>query len=223
MSVRLMIADGHAAVRAGVMGLIHGTEIEMICQAETYEQTVKLALASQPDVLLLDVRLAGCDGLSAWEQIRRQNPRIAVLFFSADEDFKAMVHAHDLGALGFVLKGVRRDDLLQSIRCVARGESAWTARQMRQIVSRSAAAVLAAHDRNPLSPRELEVLGKIVNGLSNEGISRELEVNIETVKQHVKHILNKLHLENRTQAALFLLWSELSDDAPVSKANKHGT
>ena len=69
MSVRLMIADDHPAVRAGVVSIIQGTEIEMVCQAETYEQTVKFALTCQPDVLLLDVRLAGADGLSALEQI----------------------------------------------------------------------------------------------------------------------------------------------------------
>ncbi len=209
MSVRLMIADDHAAVRVGVISLIRGTEIELICQAETCEQTVKFALVSEPDVLLLDVRLAGSDGLSALEQIHRENPHIAVLIFSADEDFKAMVHAHKLGALGFVLKGVNRDDLLKSIRHVAMGDSVWTPRQMRQIVSRGAAAALATHDRNPLSSREFEVLREIAIGRSNEVISKELEVNIETVKQHVKSILKKLHIENRTQAALFSLRSEL--------------
>ncbi len=222
MSIRLMIADDHAAVRAGVISIIQGTEIEVICQSETCEQTVKLARTFQPDVLLLDVRLADCDALTALEQIHRENPRIQVLVFSAADDVKSMAHAHNLGAQGYVPKGASREDLLKCIRCVAKGESAWTTRQMRQVVSRAAAESLAKGDRNPLSPREAQVLRKIVMGLSNEGISEALEIDIETVKQHVKHILRKLHVEDRTQAALLLLRSELPNAEPVSESKKHG-
>ncbi len=93
---------------------------------------------------------------------------------------------------------------------------------MRQVVSRAASAALANHDRNPLSAREAEVLTKIVGGLSNEAISKELEIDIETVKQHVKHILRKLYLEDRTQAALFSLRSELLVEAPLSGPKEHG-
>ena len=96
MSIRLMIADDHAAVRAGVISLIQDTDIKVVCESETCEQTVELALSSKPDVLLLDVRLAGSDGLSALKQIHRENPRIAVLIFSALEDVKAMAHSHSL-------------------------------------------------------------------------------------------------------------------------------
>ena len=93
---------------------------------------------------------------------------------------------------------------------------------MRQVVSRTASEALAAHDRNPLSPREAEVLRKIVAGFSNDGISKELKIDIETVKQHVKHILQKLYVEDRTQAALLLLRSELPDTAAASKPSEHG-
>ena len=82
--------------------------------------------------------------------------------------------------------------------------------------------LLAKGDRTPLSPREAQVLRKIVMGLSNEGISEALEIDIETVKQHVKHILRKLHVEDRTQAALLLLRSELPNAEPVSESKKHG-
>ena len=108
MGVRLMVADDHVAVRAGVASLIQGTEIEMVCQAETCEETVKFALACQPNVLLLDVRLANCDGLVALEEIKRKSPGIRVLIFSASEDVKAMALARKLGALGYLSKGVSR-------------------------------------------------------------------------------------------------------------------
>jgi DNA-binding NarL/FixJ family response regulator len=208
-----MIADDHVAVRAGVVRLIQGTEIEMVCQAETCEQTVEFALTCQPDILLLDLRLADSDGLLALEQIKLANPRLPVLIFSASEELKTMALARKMGALGFVVKGATRDELLKSIRRVAAGKSAWTPRQIRKVVCRSAAAALAAHDRNPLSPREMVVLGKVLEGLANEAIAENLQIDIETVKQHVKHILKKLYVEDRTQAALVALRSHLFDEA----------
>ncbi len=205
-----MIADDHVAIRAGVIGMIQGTEIEVVCQAETCEQTVKFALTCQPDVLLLDVRLSDRDGLSALEEIKRASPGISVLIFSACEEVKTMAHARSLGAQGYITKGVPREEFLKTIRRAALGKTTWTPHQLRQVVSRAAMEAVAADDRNPLSPREIEVLTKIVAGLSNEAISEELAIGIETVKQHVKHILKKLHVEDRTQAALFALRSEVS-------------
>ena len=212
MSVRLMIADDHLAIRAGVISLIQGTEIELVCQAETCDQTVKFALTCKPDVVLLDLRLEGSDGLNALEQIKRENPNIAVLIFSSADEVKEMAHARKFGADGFVPKGATREELLSSIRRVATGKSAWTPRQIRQVVSRAAAEALVAHDRSPLSTREKEVLKEIMNGLSNEAIAERLKINIETVKQHVKHVLKKLHVEDRTQAALIALRGNLFEE-----------
>jgi DNA-binding NarL/FixJ family response regulator len=216
MSVRLMIADDHQAVRAGVVSLIQGTEIELVCQAETCDETVQFALACQPDVLLLDLRLAGSDGLVALERIKREKPNMPVLIFSSADEVKEMAHARHLGADGFVPKGVSRDDLLESIRRVASGKSAWTPRQIRQVVSRAATAALAANDRNPLSGREAEVLKFIMLGHSNDSIAGKMEIDIETVKQHVKHILKKLHVEDRTQAALLALRSGFFEERPLN-------
>lgn len=136
MAIRLMIADDHAAIRAGVISLIQGTEIEMVCQSETCDQTVKYALACQPDVLLLDVQLAGEDGLMALEQIKRDNPKISVLIFSVSEEVKDMALARKLGADGYVYKGTTRDNLLGYIRRAAMHKSVWAPRQIRQVVSR---------------------------------------------------------------------------------------
>ena len=217
MAIRLMVADDHAAVRAGVANLIRGTDIEMVCQAETCEQTVKFALACQPDVLLLDVRFADSDGLRSLEEIKHENPNISVLIFSASEEVKDMAFARKLGADGYLPKGASREEFLNSIRRVAMGKTVWTTRQIRQVVSRAAAKALANGDRNPLSAREVQVLEKILGGLSNDAISEELEIDVETVKQHVKHILRKLHVEDRTQAALLLLRSSFPPDRRVKQ------
>jgi DNA-binding NarL/FixJ family response regulator len=211
MGIRLMIADDHVAVRAGIVGLIQGTEIELVCQAETCEQTVKFANTCQPDVLLLDVRLTGSDGMAALEQLKHKSPKVAVLMFSATDEVKEMAHSRKLGAKGFLQKSATRDEILNAIRRVAAGKSVWTPRQLRQVVSRAAAEALAKKDRNPLSPREAQVLKKITAGLSNEGIAEALDIDIETVKQHVKHVLRKLHVEDRTQAAVLALRTDMAD------------
>jgi len=215
MALRLMIADDHAALRNGVVEFLQGTEIEAVCQAKTCKETVERALADKPDVLLLDVRMSDGDGLKALEAIRRQDPQMAVLIFSASEDVKEMAVARKFGAAGFVSKGASREDLLNSIRRAAAGENAWTPRQIRQVVSRAASEALAANDRSPLSPREMKVLKLITEGCPNDVVAEKLEITVETVKQHVKHILRKLAVEDRTQAALTAIWLKLFENAPA--------
>jgi DNA-binding NarL/FixJ family response regulator len=213
MALRLMIADDHPALRNGVVEFIQGTDIQAVCQAKTCRETVERALADKPDVLLLDVRMSDGDGLKALEAIRRQNSQLAVLIFSASEDVKEMAVARKLGAAGFVSKGASRDDLLNCIRRAAAGENAWTPRQIRQVVSRAASEALAANDRSPLSPREMKVLKLITEGCANDAVAEKLEITVETVKQHVKHILRKLAVEDRTQAALTAIWLKLFENS----------
>jgi len=209
VGIRLMVVTDQVIVRAGVLGLTQGTEIEVVSQTKSQEQMVKLVLVCQPDVVLLDLRLAGSDGLCALERVHRENPDIAILIFSESEEFKVMARARSLGAMGCIPMGGPREELLKSIRRVAGGKNAWTPQQIRKVVSRSAATAVNMGDKKSLSAREYEVLKKIVDGLSNEMISEELEITIETVKQHVKHVLKKLHVVSRTQAALFALHSNL--------------
>jgi DNA-binding NarL/FixJ family response regulator len=217
MAIRLMIADDHLAIRRGVIEFIHGTEIEAVCQAETCQETVEYALACKPDVLLLDVRMGHADGLEAMEELRRRECDIPVLIFSASEEVKDMAKARQLGAVGFVTKGVSRDALLEAIRRASTGASAWTTRQIRQVASRAATEALAANDRNPLSPREMTVLKLITEGSPNDRVAEKLQITNETVKQHVKHILRKLAVEDRTQAALTALWLKLFDNPPAQQ------
>jgi len=215
MALRLMIADDHPAVRKGVIEFVQGTEIEVVGQAETCQQAVEYALACKPEVLLLDVRMSGADGLEALETIRQQNDKIAVLIYSASDEVKDMAKAKQLGAIGFVSKSSSRDELLASLRRAGAGQSVWSRRQIRQVACRAAAEALAANDRNPLSPREMKVLKLITEGSPNDVVAEKLDITIETVKQHVKHILRKLAVEDRTQAALTALWLKLFENPPA--------
>ena len=214
MGIRLMIADDHVAIGAGIVGLIQGTEIELVCQAETCEQTVKIALSCQPDVVLLDLRLQDSDGLVALEQIKRTNPKIAVLVFSAVEEVKEMAHAR-AGRRGIRVQGRVAGGAFEGHPPGCDGPERLDAAANSPGRQCAAAAALANHDRNPLSAREVEVLKGILDGLPNDGIAQVMEIDVETVKQHVKHILRKLHVEDRTQAALLALRNNMYDEPTV--------
>ncbi len=155
------------------------------------------------------------DGLEAMEELRRRGCDLPILVFSASEEVKDMAKARQLGAVGFLAKSITREALLEAIRRASTGASAWTTRQIRQVASRAAAEALAANDRNPLSPREMTVLKLITEGSPNDAVAEKLHITNETVKQHVKHILRKLAVEDRTQAALTAIWLKLFDNPPA--------
>jgi DNA-binding NarL/FixJ family response regulator len=205
-----MIADDHLAVRSGAAGLVEGTEIEVVCQAESCKQAIEYAIGCEPDVLLLDPGMPDASGLTALQEIKHAKPGIAVLMFTASAELKEMAQSHSFGAAGYLTKDLSRAELLQSIRSAAAGKTAWTPRQLRQITSRAVTSALAVADLDLLSVREREVLAKICEGLTNEAIAEALNIGVETVKQHVKHLLEKLHVEDRTQAALYALRDEMA-------------
>ena len=150
----------------------------------------------------------------ALEQIKRDNPEDFGVDFFRQRGGQGHGSRPEFGCRWFVYKGTTRDNLLGYIRvppCTrAHGRPADSpGREPR------ATEALAKNDRNPLSPREVEVLRKIMTGLSNDAIAEELKIDIETVKQHVKHILRKLHVEDRTQAALLALRTNLLEEEPI--------
>jgi DNA-binding NarL/FixJ family response regulator len=204
MDIRLMICDDHVAVREGMKALVYGTEIEVVCEAETCQQAVHLATMTKPDVVLLDIRLGNDDGLEALEELKREQPTLRVLIFSASDHLNDMARAYALGADGYVVKSGQKDELFRMIRRAFTGKKVWTVPQIRRVKSRAGAKVAEKRERIPLSDREKQVLSRLVGGASsNEVIAEDLGIDVETVKQYVRGILRKLHVEDRTQAALW--------------------
>ena len=201
--IRLLVADDQEVVRSGVKALLEGTEIKVVAEAACSQAAVKMALEMDVDLVLLDVRMPDGDGLTALNRIKLDKPGLPVLLFSAFDNLASVAQAIDLGASGFLLKGCSRDEFLNAIRIVAAGENIWN-RKRRQTASRSLrtpgrACTLEAS----LTERESEVLHEIVLGLSNDQIAAKLEINSETVKEHVQHVLRKLGVGDRTQAAVW--------------------
>ncbi len=201
--IRLLVADDQEIVRSGVKALLTGTEIKVVAEAASSQAAVKLALEEELDLVLLDIRMPDGDGLTALGRIKLDKPDLPVLLFSAFDNLASVARAIALGASGFLLKGCSRDEFLNAIRVVAAGENAWS-RKRRRGASRSLkVAALAGTVEASLTDREGEVLRQMANGLTNEQIAVELNIASDTVKEHVQHILRKIGLMDRTQAAVW--------------------
>jgi len=203
MSITLVIAEDHEVVRRGLRSLLAGTEIEIIGEAATGEKALELSLRLQPDVVLLDVRLPNGDGLNVLGRLKLERPEQAVLFLSTYDNPTYVARAVAMGAAGYLLKGVDRDHLLDAIRKVATGDNAWTRDELRRVTGALATPRVNADVEVPLTQRESEVLRQLALGLTNKEIALALHISYETVKEHVQHILRKVGVSDRTQAAVW--------------------
>jgi DNA-binding NarL/FixJ family response regulator len=203
MSIKILIADDHEVVRSGVTRLLTGTEIEVIAEAATGDEAVRLTAEHNPDIVLLDIRMPNGDGLAALGRIKLQRPDQRILVFSTYDNPTYVARAVALGANGFLLKGCTRDQLLAAIRKIASGEDAWTRDELRRVTGALATPRLASDVEAPLTQRESEVLRQLAFGLTNKEIAQALGISYETVKEHVQHILRKIGVTDRTQAAVW--------------------
>ncbi len=203
MSVKLLIADDHEVVRSGLKSMLAGTDIKIVAEASTGEQAVRLALKHEPDVVLLDIRMPEGDGLNALGRIKLDRPNMPILMLSTYDNPTYVARAVALGACGFLLKGATREKLLESIHAAAAGQSTWTRDELRRVTGALATPRLAADVEVPLTQRESEVLRQLAYGLTNKEIALALHISYETVKEHVQHILRKIGVSDRTQAAVW--------------------
>lgn len=203
MSVRLLIADDHEVIRTGLITLLQGSGIEVVGQAATGKETVKLAEQLKPDVVLLDIRMPDGDGLSALEKLRQKVPSTKVVMLSTYDNPTYVARAVALGAADFVLKGATREAIIETIKAAAAGESPSRSGELRRVASTMKIRQVVDDDEVPLTQRETQVLRHVALGLSNKEIGRSLEISVETVKEHVQNILRKIAVNDRTQAAVW--------------------
>ena len=203
MAIRLLVADDHEVVRSGVKSLVSGTDIKVIAEAATGEATVRLTLKHKPDVALIGVRMPEGDGFNALGRIKLDLPDQPIIMFSNYDNPTYIARSVALGANGYLLKGVTRDDLLDVIRTAAAGESAWKREELRRVTGALAMPMLSTDIEVPFTHRESEVLQQLADGLTNKEIAEALHISYETVKEHVQHILRKIGVVDRTQAAVW--------------------
>jgi NarL family two-component system response regulator LiaR len=204
--IRILIADDHAVVREGLRALIE-TEpgMELVGEASDGEEAVRMVRARNPDVVLLDLVMPRMDGIEAIEEMKRHELDARVLVVTSFAEDDKVFPAIKAGALGYLLKDASPRELLQAIRDVYQGEPTMHPTIARKLMRELQRPTTLPPTEDPLTQRELEVLRLVAQGLSNQAIADSLVVSERTVRTHVSSILGKLHLANRTEAALYAL------------------
>ncbi len=212
--IRLLIVDDHAIVREGLRTLLAETpDLDIVGEAVDGPGAVSQALALKPDVILLDLMLPGFNGIEVTQRLHQSLPECRILLLTSFAEDQNVVSAMQAGAAGYLLKDVLQGDLLSAIRQAMLGEPVLHPEAQRKLIehlTRPPAPAPAAHGQAAeLTEREHDVLRLIAQGRSNREIADQLHITEGTVKGHVSNILSKLHLQDRTQAALFAVRSGL--------------
>lgn len=205
MKTRLMIVDDHEVVRMGLRAALEVEEdFTVVAEAGNGREAIDKALAHRPDIILMDVRMDGMDGIEACREVRNELPDTKVLMLTSFAEEETVVAALLAGAAGYVLKNVARSRLLEALRAVARGESLLDSKITRQVLERlTNPDAKPADDHDLLTDREREVLALIAEGATNKEIAAKLVVSENTARNHVSHILGKLGFSRRSEAAAY--------------------
>jgi DNA-binding NarL/FixJ family response regulator len=195
-TIRVLLADDHPVVRAGLRGMLAAEpDIEVAGEAGSGAEAVALSRAGGYDVILMDLRMPGCDGVAATEQIIAADPGARVVVLTTYETDADILRAVAAGATGYLLKDATSAELAEAVRAAARGET---------VLAPSVAGRLVTHVRRPasesLSTRETEVLAQVARGCTNAEIGRELFISEATVKTHLLRAFGKLGVSDRTAA-----------------------
>jgi NarL family two-component system response regulator LiaR len=213
--IRVLIVDDHTVVRQGLRFLLQQeADIEIVGEAADGAQAIEMVRDQVPAVVLLDLLMPNTDGLTALREIKRFSPATQVVILTSHQGDDQLFEAIKAGAVSYVLKTAGVEAVMESVRAAARGESVLDP----SVAAKVLQEMRRRRDRDPvdqLSPREIEVLTALARGRSNKEIAKDLSIGEETVKTHVSNILSKLHLADRTQAAIYGLQQRLVrlDDA----------
>jgi NarL family two-component system response regulator LiaR len=204
--IRLLIADDHAVVRKGLRTLIASeSDMELIGEAADGIEAVLKARALNPDVILLDLLMPRLDGLGAIQQIKQENEQARIMVLTSFAEDDKVFPAIKAGAMGYLLKDSSPEQLIQAIRDIDHGKSSLDPAIALKVIRELNRPQTLPPTSDPLTEREVEVLQQVAQGHSNHEIAQILVLSERTVGNHINNILSKLHLANRTQAALYAL------------------
>ncbi len=205
MPIRLLIADDHEVVRVGLRAMLSEADVTVVAEASTGVETLAAVERHRHelDLVLLDVRMPDGDGLKILTNLKDTNPDLPVLMISTFDNATYMARSVALGASGYLLKGVDQPVLLDMIRKAATGEMVWRREELRRVTGALSTPRMPVDIEVTLTQRESEVLHQLAHGLTNKQIAEVLGISYETAKEHVEHILRKIGVSDRTQAAVW--------------------
>lgn len=218
--LRILLVDDHVLLRKGIGALLTAREdMSLVGEAGNGLEAIALARQTAPDVILMDIHMPECDGLEAVKVIKQEMPRVQIVMLTVSEDDRHLFAAIKNGASGYLLKTLEPSELFSMLEGVRRGEAA---------ISRVLAGKILQEFRQPtegttsepkmrvaLTPREREVLQQVVEGTTNKEIAEALFMSEHTVKIHIQNILDKLHLKNRIQMAVYAVQEGLVETPPL--------
>lgn len=223
--IGILVVDDHPLFRRGIrMGLEGERDLLIVAEAADGSTAVQAADQFAPDVVLLDVSLPGGSGFDVARAIKRRHPRVAIVILTMHEDDGHLFAAIRSGAEAFAPKSIEMSELVRLIRHLAEPEEApapptfVSARLLDEVRSGSRRGAIEGDDYSPLSPREIEILGYVSQGLSNKEIASIISISDQTVKNNITSILRKLHVNDRTQAVIYALrhgWIDLGAEEAV--------
>lgn len=200
--IRLLIVDDHPAFRRGLELMLSDVDdIEVVAQAASGEEAVELAVQATPDVVLMDLRMPGLDGIECTRRLKRLHSSLSVVVLTMFEDDASVFAAMRAGARGYVLKGADQDEIERAVRAAAAGEAIFGPAIADRVLLHFAQG--GEHPRATfpsLTQREREVLSLIATGKGNAAIAHELGINLKTVRNHVSNVFTKLHVSDRASA-----------------------
>jgi DNA-binding NarL/FixJ family response regulator len=223
---KILLVDDHALFRMGVRGLLEREpDFEIVGEAQDSRSAVDLAMEMSPDIVLMDLSLPPPGGIETTQRIKRELPSVGIIVLAVNEDEDALFDAIKAGAAAFILKDVGPDDLVTIIRRVTAGEylindkvfakPAVASRVLKEFRELAVYGQEAAPIFAPLSPREVEILDNIAQGMTNKQVAYALSISEQTVKNHMSSILRKLSVNDRTQAVVYAMrqgWIRMPED-----------
>jgi DNA-binding NarL/FixJ family response regulator len=217
--MNILISDDHALFRDSLRSLLEAHGLTVVGEAKNGREAVELARRLKPDIALMDLSMPEMDGLAATRLISAELPEVKVVILTASDEDAKLFEAIKSGAQGYLLKNLESEEFFELLDAISRGEPGLTpvlARKLLQEFARPAQTSAPAHDPDALTDREREVLELLVQGItSNRKLARQLGVSENTVKFHVRNILDKLHLHNRAQVVSYAIRNKLVE-APGS-------
>lgn len=210
--MRVMVADDHSLFRDGIIGLLEAAGLEVVGQVGNGQAAVEAALRLRPDLVLLDINMPQMSGLEALRLIKKKLPETQVVMLTVSDDAADLFEAVKSGAQGYLLKSLHTDEFLEMLEGLRRGEAAMTRQTTACLMKGFAeASHQGAETALSLTEREIELLQLVAEGMSNRAIAQTLSVSENTVKYHLRNILQKLDAQNRTEAVTNAIQAGLLD------------